>query len=88
MPLASGTVLGPYEITSLLGAGGMGEVYLARDTKIERDVAIKVLPRAFAADSERMFRFRREAKLLASLNHPNIASIVSLGAAPRSCLIL
>jgi eukaryotic-like serine/threonine-protein kinase len=78
MPLASGTFLGSYEIRSLLGAGGMGEVYLARDTKLERDVAIKVLPRAFAADSERMFRFRREAKLLASLNHPNIASIYGL----------
>ena len=75
MPLEPGTRLGPYEITSALGAGGMGEVYCARDTKLNRDVAIKVLPDLFAADPERLARFEREAQLLASLNHPHIAQI-------------
>ena len=78
MPLASGTRLGPYEIGSPIGKGGMGEVYRARDTKLDRDVAIKVLPEEFAKDKERLARFEREAKLLASLNHPNIASIYGL----------
>jgi serine/threonine protein kinase/Tol biopolymer transport system component len=73
--LKSGTKLGPYEVISALGAGGMGEVYRARDTKLGREVALKVLPEAFASDAERMARFEREAKLLASLNHPNIAAI-------------
>src|ERR1700726_4931030 len=85
MALISGTKLGPYEILSPLGAGGMGEVYRARDTKLGRDVAIKVLPEAFAQDADRMARFRREARVLASLNHPNIASIYGLedsGSAP------
>jgi serine/threonine protein kinase/Tol biopolymer transport system component len=76
--LNSGTKLGPYEITGAIGAGGMGEVYRARDTKLGRDVAIKVLPEAFARDAERMARFQREAKVLASLNHPNIAAIYGL----------
>jgi eukaryotic-like serine/threonine-protein kinase len=76
--LASGTKLGPYEVLAPLGAGGMGEVYRARDTKLGRDVAIKVLPEAFASDKERLARFQREAKLLASLNHANIASIYGL----------
>ncbi len=67
--------LGPYEILSAIGAGGMGEVYRARDTKLGREVALKVLPEGFAADPERMGRFEREAKVLASLNHPNIAAI-------------
>ncbi len=75
MTLATGTKFGPYEILSPLGAGGMGEVYRARDTKLGRDVAIKILPEAFARDAERMARFEREAKVLASLNHPNIAAI-------------
>ena len=75
MSLVAGTRLGPYEIGSAVGAGGMGGVYRARDTKLDRDVAIKVLPEAFAEDANRMARFEREAKLLASLNHPNIASI-------------
>ena len=75
MPLHPGTRLGPYEITGLLGAGGMGEVYRARDTKLNRDVAIKVLLPAVANDAERLARFSREAQLLASLNHPNIAHI-------------
>src|SRR6516165_8117806 len=64
--------LGPYEVLSALGAGGMGEVYRARDTKLNRDVALKVLSNAFARDAQRMARFRREAQVLASLNHPNI----------------
>src|SRR5271156_4065852 len=75
MSLSSGTRLGPYEILAPIGAGGMGEVYRARDTKLERDVAIKVLPAALAQDPERLARFEREAKVLASLNHPNIATI-------------
>jgi len=78
MPLASGSRLGPYEITAAIGAGGMGEVYCARDSKLGRDVAIKVLPAAYARDAERMARFQREAKVLASLNHPNIATIHGL----------
>src|ERR1039458_2292397 len=78
MALASGNKLGPYEIQSPLGAGGMGEVYRARDPRLARDVALKVLPEAFAADSERMARFEREAKVLASLNHPNVAAIYGL----------
>jgi serine/threonine protein kinase len=75
MALKAGDHLGPYEILSALGAGGMGEVYRARDAKLGRDVAVKVLPEAFARDSERVARFQREAKVLASLNHPNIATI-------------
>ena len=75
MSLDFGMRLGPYEIGAPVGSGGMGEVYRARDTKLDRDVAIKVLPEEFAADEERLARFEREAKLLASLNHPNIASI-------------
>ena len=78
MPLAAGTRLGPYEVVSAIGKGGMGEVYRARDTKLDRDVAIKVFPEVFAKDKERLARFEREAKLLASLNHPNIASIYGL----------
>jgi serine/threonine protein kinase len=70
--------IGPYEVTAPLGAGGMGEVYRAHDTKLHRDVAIKVLPAAFAQDPERMARFRREAHVLASLNHPHIAAIYGL----------
>ena len=75
MSLAPGTRLGPYEIVAPLGAGGMGEVWRARDTSLDREVAIKVLPAAFASDPERLARFEREAKVLASLNHPNIAAI-------------
>jgi eukaryotic-like serine/threonine-protein kinase len=78
MPLPAGTRLGPHEILSALGAGGMGEVYRAWDTKLDRAVAIKILPEAFAADTERIARFQREAKTLASLNHPNIAHIHGL----------
>ncbi len=75
MPLAPGTKIGPYEIVSPLGAGGMGEVYRATDTNLGRQVALKVLPPAFANDAERMARFKREAQTLAALNHPNIATI-------------
>ncbi|MCC6652079.1 MAG: serine/threonine-protein kinase [Candidatus Eisenbacteria bacterium] len=78
MPLAAGDRLGLYEIVAPLGAGGMGEVYRARDTRLDRVVAIKVLPEAFAADPERLARFEREARLLASLNHPNIAVLHGL----------
>ena len=78
MVLTSGDRVGPYEILSAIGAGGMGEVYRARDSKLARDVALKVLPEAFARDAERMARFQREAKVLASLNHPNIATIHGL----------
>src|SRR5262245_42950867 len=78
MTLTLGTRLGAYEILGALGAGGMGEVYRARDTRLDRDVAIKILPEAFAADADRVARFQREAKTLAALNHPNIAQIFGL----------
>src|SRR5580704_15736387 len=78
MAILPGKRLGPYEILSALGAGGMGEVYLARDSRLGREVAVKVLPAAFAHDPERLSRFQREAKTLASLNHPNIAAIYGL----------
>ena len=78
MALAPTTRLGPYEILAPLGEGGMGEVYRATDSRLARDVALKVLPEPFARDADRMIRFAREAKLLASLNHPNIAAIYGL----------
>src|SRR5438046_4441882 len=78
MGLTAGTRLGLYEILSALGAGGMGEVYRARDTKLNRDVAIKVLPESLAGDADRLARFSREAQVLAALNHPNIAHIHGL----------
>src|ERR1700683_791418 len=78
MALTAGTRLGPYEILAPIGAGGMGEVYRARGTKLKRDVALKVLPDSFANDPERMARFQREAEVLASLNHSNIAQIYGL----------
>ena len=74
----SGKTLGHYQITNPLGKGGMGEVYQAKDQKLGRDVAIKVLPDEFARDTDRVARFQREAKLLASINHPNIAAIYGL----------
>ncbi len=77
MPLSPGTTLGPYQVTAKIGEGGMGEVYRARDTKLDRDVALKILPEAFAADPDRLARFQREAKVLASLNHPNIVMTVA-----------
>src|SRR3954453_19799821 len=75
MPLSTGARIGPYVIVTPIGSGGMGEVYRATDSKLKRDVAIKILPEAFASDSERMARFEREAQVLAALNHPNIAAI-------------
>ncbi len=78
MTLGAGSEIGPYRIVAPVGKGAMGEVFLARDTRLNRDVAIKVLPEAFARDEERVLRFRREAQILASLNHPNIAAIYSL----------
>src|SRR6266545_4776078 len=83
MPLTSGTRLGPYEVVAPLGAGGMGEVYRARDTKLNRDVAVKILPDAFANDPDRLARFTREAQTLAALNHPHIAHIYGLDEAPN-----
>src|SRR5487761_1485699 len=78
MLLAAGDKLGAYQILAPIGAGGMGEVYRAKDTKLGREVAVKVLPAAFAQDPERLARFEREAKVLASLNHPNIAQIYAV----------
>lgn len=75
MAIVIGQQLGSYEITALLGKGGMGEVYRARDTKLKREVAIKILPEEFSRDFDRVSRFQREAEVLASLNHPNIAAI-------------
>src|SRR5688572_9049940 len=82
MPIASGARLGPYQVTAPLGAGGMGEVYLATDTNLGRQVAIKVLPDSVASDAERLARFDREAKTLAALNHPNIAAIYGIETGP------
>ena len=79
MPLTAGTRLGPYEITALLGEGGMGEVYRARDTRLERTIAIKVLPPDLAADPKRRTRFEREARAISSLSHPHICSLFDVG---------
>src|SRR5262245_8410244 len=76
--MSPGSTIGPYHVTPKLGEGGMGAVYRALDTKLNREVAIKILPDAFAADPERMARFVREAQVLASLNHPNIAAIYGI----------
>ena len=78
MSLERGARLGVYEIVAPIGAGGMGEVYRARDTKLNRDVALKILPEAFALDPDRLARFKREAQVLAALNHQNIAAIHGL----------
>jgi serine/threonine-protein kinase len=89
MNLQPGTKLGPYEVREQVGAGGMGEVYLAQDTKLKRDVAIKMLPEQFAQDPDRLARFRREAQVLASLNHPNIAAIYGLEeSGSQPCLVM
>src|SRR6202162_4265019 len=79
MALSPGTHLGPYEILAPIGAGGMGEVYKARDKKLDRDVAVKVLPQAVAADPDTLARFEREAKAVAALSHPNILAIHDFG---------
>src|SRR5258706_14167716 len=83
MALPAGTRLGPYEIVSLIGAGTMGVVYKARDTRLGRHVAIKVLPPAFARDPDRLARFEREARAVAATNHPNIVSVHHIGSADR-----
>src|SRR5262245_21037472 len=88
MSLTVGTKLGSLEITALLGKGGMGEVYRARDTKLKRDVAIKILPNEFSCDADRVSRFQREAEVLASLNHPNIAAIYDLQEANGSRFLI
>ena len=89
MSIAKGTRFGPYEVLGQIGAGGMGVVYSANDTQLKREVALKVLPEQFARDPERLARFRREAQLLASLNHPNIAAIYGLEeSGPRPCLVM
>src|SRR5258708_16019329 len=79
MPLASGTKLGPYEVQSPLGAGGMGEVYRARDTRLGRDVALKILPESLPRDNDRLHRFEQEARAVAALNHPNILAVFDIG---------
>ncbi len=79
MPLASGTTLGPYQIDAPLGAGGMGEVYKATDTRLDRTVAIKVLPEHVAADPDLKQRFEREARTVAALNHPHICTLFDIG---------
>src|SRR5262245_23925685 len=78
MSLAGGTRLGPYAILRPLGSGGMGEVYRATDTRLKREVAVKILPPALATDPDRLARFQREAEILASLNHPHIAAVYGL----------
>jgi serine/threonine protein kinase len=88
MGITIGTRLGPHEITGVLGRGGMGEVYRARDTNLKRDVAIKVLPDEFSRDPDRVNRFQREAEMLASLNHPNIAAIYDLEEANDTCFLV
>src|SRR5215467_1968626 len=89
MSLSTGTQLGSYEVLSLLGRGGMGEVYRARDTKLKREVAIKTLPEEFSRDPERLARFQREAEALAALNHPNIAHVYGLEeSANTHCIVM
>src|SRR5882672_10141428 len=78
MPITPGSRIGPYEVIAALGEGGMGVVFRGRDTRLNRDVALKLLPDHFANDPDRLARFQREAQLLASLNHPNIAQIYGL----------
>src|SRR6516162_6847383 len=84
MALTPGAKLGPYEVVSLLGAGGMGEVYRARDPRLKREVAIKVLPRALSLDSDRLRRFEQEALATAALNHPNILAVFDIGTSEGS----
>ncbi|MGA8813757.1 MAG: protein kinase, partial [Candidatus Sulfotelmatobacter sp.] len=84
MTLTSGTKLGPYEIVSPLGAGGMGEVYRARDPRLKREVAVKVLPQTFSSDGDRLRRFEQEALATAALNHPNILAVFDIGTSEGS----
>src|SRR5262245_51957043 len=79
MPLPVGARLGPFEIVAAIGSGGMGEVYRARDTRLHRDVALKVLPDSFSADPERRARFEREAQAIAALSHPNVLAVFDIG---------
>ena len=79
MSLVTGTRLGPYEIQSAIGAGGMGEVYKARDTRLDRTVAVKILPAELSADPDRRTRFEREARAVAALNHPNVLTVHDVG---------
>src|SRR5262249_46791025 len=89
MALTIGTQLGSQEITALLGKGGMGEVYRARDLKLKREVAIKILPEEFSRDADRVARFQREEEILASLNHPNIAQIYGLeDSTAQTCIVM
>src|SRR5437762_10225980 len=89
MSFGAGARIGPYEIKSPLGEGGMGIVYRARDTQLQRDVALKLLPDNFAKDTDRLARFQREAQVLASLNHPNIAQIYGLeGSGTARCIVM
>src|SRR5213595_1465523 len=88
LPISPGTRLGSYEILAPLGKGGMGEVYRARDSRLKREVAIKVLPDEFCRDAERVSRFQREAEVLASLNHPHIAAIHHLEEFEQSRLLV
>jgi serine/threonine protein kinase len=87
MTLAPGSRLGPYEIVSLLGAGGMGEVYRATDPRLGREVAIKVLPASVSGDGERLARFEQEARATAALNHPNILALHDIGTSPSPYLV-
>ncbi len=84
MALSPGTTIGHYDVTALLGEGGMGQVWQATDTQLNRQVALKILPDAFATDPDRLARFTREAQILASLNHPNIAAIHGIEEAPST----
>src|SRR6476619_5367231 len=88
MSLGPGTRLGPYEIVALLGAGGMGEVYRARDSRLGRDVAVKVLPASFSTDPDRLARFEQEARAAAALNHPGILAVFDIGSHDRSPYIV
>src|SRR5580765_8121444 len=88
MSLRAGTRLGPYEVVSLLGKGGMGEVYRARDDRLGRDVAVKVLPASFASDTERLKRFEQEARAAGQLNHPNVLVIYDVGVSDKTPYIV